>query len=424
MPTYAYIAIDASTGKELRGSCQAGSVALATAELKSRGLFPTDLSTAPEAKAEQAYAGRKPRRGAATFPLWARLTKPRGTSGPKARTLFTRQLATMLKAGMPLLRAIEVLERQQRSGALKQAIGGVADTIRSGGNLSDGLAQYPKLFDRLYLNMVKAGEAGGALDVVLLRLADFLEKAQRIRGKVKAAMTYPFIIMAVAVAVVSALIVFVIPRFESIFATMLKGRPLPALTQAVLAVSDWVEQNLAVSAIAMVVGVGLLRWLAGTGRGTRVVDRALLALPVIGDLNLKSAVARFTRTLGTLLSSGVQILDALRITRETAGNVHVAEAVDAVRLRVKAGEGVARPLEETGVFPAMVPSMIEVGEETGQLPAMLERVADTYDEEVDNAVTALTSILEPIMVVIMAVVVGTIVVALFLPLVSIVQSLS
>ncbi len=418
MPTFAYIAIDAHTGKELRGACRAANVMQATAELKAQGLYPTELTTTSPT-AEPGAASRR------SFSIaWTRSLGGRGSGGLQARAVFTRQLAMMLRAGLPLLRAVEILERQQPSGAFRSAIGTLAETIRSGGPLSEGLAAHPRYFDRLYVNMVKAGEAGGALDGVMLRLAEFQEKAVRIRGRVRAAMTYPLIIMAVTVAVVGALIVFVVPRFEAIFATMLKGRPLPALTQAVLGTSAWVQDHAVLTLVMAAATLVALRGLIRTARGERVVDRLRLIVPVLGELTLKSAVARFTRTFGTLLSSGVQILDALRITRDTAGNVHVAEAIDAVRLRVQAGEGVARPLAATGVFPAMVPSMIEVGEETGALPAMLERVADTYDEEVDRAVTALTAMLEPLMVVVMAAVVGTIVIALFLPLVSIVQSLT
>ncbi len=419
MPTYAYIAIDAQTGKELRGSCQAGTAAQATAELKAQGLYPTDLDPVQrtdEDSAAVAGSGAKPSR--------KRTLRRRGGAGRSVRTLFTRQLATMLKAGMPLLRALEVLERQQAPGRFREAVASLAESIRGGGMLSDGLRRFPRLFDRLTINMVKAGEASGALDVVLLRLADFMEKSQRIRGKLWAAMTYPVIIMLVAGLVVLALVLFVVPQFESIFATMLKGRPLPLLTQMVVNSSNFILNNLLIVVLGLIAGAGGLVWLSVSERGKTFLDRVKLMTPVLGDLVLKTAVARFTRTLGTLLNSGVPILDALQITAETAGNSKVADAVRAVRERVKAGEGVAKPLEATGVFPDMVPSMIEVGEETGQLPDMLERVADTFEEEVDNAVTALTSILEPVMIVIMAVVVGTIVIALFLPLVSIVQTLS
>lgn len=417
MATFQYTAIDGNTGREDRGAVEADSESEAVADLKSRGLYPTRIDRAREAEPAAAEAQPSRRRRRRSF-AWG------SGGGAKTKTVFTRQMATLLKAGMPILRGLEVLARQQPEGAFKRALQDVAETIRGGGSFSDGLSRYPKFFDALYLNMVKAGEAAGALDVVMERLAGFLEKSQKIRGKVKSAMTYPLIIMSVAVAVVGALIVFVIPRFESIFANMLKGQPLPALTQAVLGISQLVQEQLIGSVVGVVALVWGFRWLIRTRRGREVWDRVVLAAPVIGDLALKGAVARFSRTLGTLLSSGVQILNALNITRDTAGNVRVAAALDAVRGRVKAGEGLARPLEETTIFPAMVASMVEVGEETGRLPDMLERIADTYEEEVDNAVAALTSILEPIMIVLMSVVVGVVVIALFLPLARIIQTLS
>jgi type IV pilus assembly protein PilC len=417
MATYSYTAIDGNTGRENRGSVDAGSEPEAITELKGRGLYPTKIQAlAPTENTKTAAPQKRAAR--------RRWFTASGGGKAKTRTLFTRQMATLLKAGMPILRGLEVLARQQPEGAFKQALTEVAETIRGGGSLSDGLSRFPKFFDELYLNMIRAGEAAGALDTVMARLAEFLEKSQKIRGKVKSAMTYPLIIMSVAVAVVSALIVFVIPRFESIFANMLKGQPLPALTEAVLGMSKFVQEQLLLTVGIIVVVAWALKLAARTPRGRSVWDRMVLALPMLGDLALKGAVARFSRTLGTLLSSGVQILGALNITRDTAGNVHIAAAIDQVRTRVKAGEGLAGPLEDTAVFPAMVASMVEVGEETGRLPDMLERIADTYEEEVDNAVAALTSILEPLMIVLMSVVVGVIVIALFLPLARIIQTLS
>lgn len=342
----------------------------------------------------------------------------------KGLTLFTRQLATLVKAGMPILRAIEVLARQERNPAFKPILESLAEAIRSGGNFSDGLLQHPKVFDRLYVNMVKAGEAGGVLEIVLERLSKFMEKAEKIKGKVKSAMTYPVIIMFIAVGIVAALMVFVIPKFEDIFASMLKGQALPTLTRLVLAVSRFVQTQ-----IIMTIGIGFAIYFAfnafgRTKPGRSFYDLLAIKLPGLGDLVLKASISRFTRTFGTLLSSGVPILQAILITRDTSGNVHVAAALDLVHDRVKEGEGVARPLESTKVFPGMVTSMIEVGEETGSLPEMLNRIADTYDDEVDNAVGGLTSILEPIMIVFMAVVVGTIVIALFLPIIKIIETLS
>jgi type IV pilus assembly protein PilC len=272
--------------------------------------------------------------------------------------------------------------------------------------------------------MVKAGEAGGVLGTVLDRLARFMEKAEKIKGKVKAAMTYPVIIMCVAVLIVAALMVFVIPKFEEIFSGLLKGTPLPLLTQGVIFVSNFLKNQI-LATIGLIIGsvVGF-RMICNTKAGSRAVDWVQINIPAFGPLFLKAAIGRFTRTFGTLLSSGVPILQAIIITRDTSGNSLIADALNQVHDRVKEGEGVGKPLEATKIFPTMVTSMVEVGEETGALPEMLTRIADTYDEEVDNAVTSITSIIEPIMIVFMAVVVGTIVIALFLPLVKIIQTLS
>ena len=364
-----------------------------------------------------------------TFPVATAATRRRRRSfgrpiNAKGLAVFTRQVATLVKAGMPILRSLEVLARQERRPAFKAVIEDIADTIRSGGNFSDGLAANDRVFDRLYVNMVKAGEAGGVLDTVLERLAVFMEKAQKIAGKVKSAMIYPIIIVFVATAIVSVLMVFVVPKFQDIFAGLLKGQPLPALTQGLLDVSNFMKNHYVV-AIGGAIGAWIAFKLFGkTKFGRRVLDWLMIHMPVFGDLFLKAAIARFTRTFGTLLASGVPILQALIITRDTSGNVHVANAINVVHDRVKEGDNVAKPLESTHIFPGMVTSMIEVGEETGALPDMLTRIADTYDEEVDNAVAGLTSIIEPIMIVFMAVMVGTIVIALFLPLVSIIQNLT
>ncbi len=342
----------------------------------------------------------------------------------KGLTVFTRQLATLVKAGMPILRGLEVLGRQEKRKAFRQVIEDCADTIRSGGNFSDGLGAHPKAFDRLYVNMVKAGEAGGVLDTVLERLSVFMEKAMKIRGKVTSAMVYPAIISCVAGGIMIVLMVFVVPKFQEVFFTMLKGKPLPWLTSVVVAIANAMRDNL-LMVLGGLAGFGFLGWLfKRSAFGTKVLHWLLLKVPVIGDLFLKAAIARFTRTLGTLLSSGVPILQALIITRDTSGNVHVANAINIVHDRVKEGDSVAKPLESTRIFPGMVTSMIEVGEETGALPDMLVRIADNYDEEVDNAVAALTSIIEPVMIVFMAVGVGVIVIAMFLPMVELIKSLS
>lgn len=426
MPRFVYIAIEQATGREQEGQLDGISVEAVTQVLKQRGLAP--LSVTPE-RGGVAATKLKPKSGPAVpRPTPARRSKRKPLVigrilSQKELAVFTRQLGTLNKAGMPLLRSLEVLARQERNRNFKPVIEGLAETIRSGGTFSDGLQQHPKVFDRLYVNMVRAGEAGGVLPVVFERLAQFLEKAVRIRGRIKSAMTYPLIIVVVAVLIVSALMVFVVPKFENIFATSLKGQALPALTQAVIGVSNFLKNHIILAGGLVVLAYILLGVASRSRVGTRIVDTLQLKLPVMGDLFLKTAIARFARTLGTLLASGVPILEALRITRDTSANVRVSDAITVVHDRVKEGDTIAGPLRATKVFPDMVPSMIEVGEETGALPEMLVRVADGYDEEVDNSVNALTSLIEPLMIVVMAVMVGTIVIALFLPIVRIIQSL-
>jgi type IV pilus assembly protein PilC len=271
--------------------------------------------------------------------------------------------------------------------------------------------------------MVKAGELGGVLELVLLRLAEFQEKAQKIKNKVVAAMFYPAIVLVIAIAIMAFLLVFIVPKFQAIFDDMLGGKPLPALTQFVIATSNGVKNNILPIIGGIIVLAILYTILGKTPKGAAILDTLKMKAPLFGDLTRKSAISRFSRTLGTLVTSGVPILQALNITRETAGNVVIANAIMKVHDSVKEGESIVQPLEASGVFPPMVISMIDVGEETGQLPEMLLKVAEVYDDEVDNAVAGLTSLLEPIMIVFLAVVVGTIVIALFMPLISIISGM-
>jgi len=422
MPRFTYSAIEQSSGRELSGVIEAVSVEAAVGALKRRGLAP--LGVEPETKRSNHAAAAVAAASAMRKPVKRKQAMVIGRIiGQKELAIFTRQLGTLNKAGMPLLRSLEVLARQEKNKHFQPVIEALADNIRSGGTLSEGLQQHPKVFDRLYVNMIRAGEAGGLLTVVFERLAQFLEKSVRIRGRIKSAMTYPLIIVVVAVAIVSALMVFVVPKFETIFATTLKGQALPLLTQLVIGVSNFLKNNVLLAIGLLVVIWALLSFAAKSRVGMRIVHTLQLKLPVVGDLLLKTAIARFARTFGTLLASGVPILEALRITRDTSGNVRISEAITVVHDRVKEGDAVAGPLRATKIFPDMVPSMIEVGEETGALPEMLVRVADGYEEEVDNSVNALTSLIEPLMIVVMAVMVGTIVIALFLPIVRIIQSL-
>ena len=428
MPKFTYTAIESSTGKEKKGVVESASSEQAISELRATGLLPTSIAAENRTGAQPAK--KETRKASTTNPATGARTKKKSSItfgrivSADGLTIFTRQLATLVNAGMPIMRSLETLARQEKNLPFKEVVESLAENIKSGGNFSDGLLQHPKVFDRLYVNMVRAGEAGGVLGTVLDRLARFMEKAQKIKGKVKAAMTYPVIIMFVAIGIVSALMVVVVPKFEKIFADMLKGKPMPDLTRLVLAVSNFMKNHFFLTAALLIIGFFIFNALKKTRQGTRIYDRFLISAPGVGPLFLKASIGRFSRTFGTLLASGVPILQALLITRDTSGNVHIAEALNTVHDRVKEGDNVARPLDSTGVFPSMVTSMIEVGEETGALPDMLNRVADTYDDEVDNAVAGLTSVIEPVMIVMMAVMVGTIVIALFLPIIKIIQELT
>ncbi|HWA27055.1 MAG TPA: type II secretion system F family protein [Lacunisphaera sp.] len=411
MPRYSYIAINAR-GAEKSGLVDAPDVKQAAAHLRAQGLFPTAVEPAGERTA-------KP--GRMSGPSLAWFGRPVRT---RELAAFTRQLGTLLRAGMPLLRSLEVLARQERNHRFREVIESVSADISSGSTLSDALEKHPRIFDRLYLNMIKAGEAGGVLHTVLDRLARFQEKSLKLRGKLTAAMVYPVIVLGVALAILCGLLVFVVPRFQQIFADLLKGAPLPPLTQAVLAASNLVRHNLPLS-----VGLAVAAWLAfgyfrRTAAGARFVDTLSVKLPLFGELVLKAVIARFSRTLGTLLSSGVPILPALVISRETCGNARVSAALGEVHDRVKEGAPVVRPLQATAVFPPMVVSMVEVGEHAGQLPEMFNQIAEIYEEEVDNAVAGIGALIEPLLILILALVVGTIVIALFLPIIRIVQLLT
>jgi len=361
-----------------------------------------------------------------------------GAPKVKSKTLmiFTRQLATLIDAGLPLLRSLRTLMKQEKHVGLKAAMLNLADSVESGNTFSEALAQHPKIFNKLYVNMVKAGELGGVLEIVLRRLAEFQEKSQKIRGKVIAALVYPVVVLCIAIGILTFLLLVIVPKFEKIFNDMLSGRPLPALTQFVIDISRFIQYlvwppsvtpgalpipYLPIIIVALVVGY---KFFSASTAGGIVIDRYKLRMPIFGDLLTKTSIARFSRTLGTLVSSGVPILQALSITKETAGNIVIADALTKVHEAVKEGESMVAPLEASGLFPPMVISMIQVGEETGQLPDMLTKVADVYEEEVDVAVSGLTSLLEPVMIVFLAVVVGTIVIALFLPLVGIISSLT
>jgi type IV pilus assembly protein PilC len=430
MPKYNYVAMDAH-GKESKGTLEVASQNEAIGRVKEMNLFPTKIVEVQTAKDKSAKkAGSAPKAGAKKkgkgFNVNLNIKIP-GLSGrvkSKVLATFTRQLATLVDAGLPLLRGLRVLEKQERNPTLKSILGELAVAIEGGSTFSEGLAQHPKVFNRLFVNMVKAGELGGVLEVVLNRLSEFMEKAQKIKGKVVAAMFYPIAVLVVAVVILTILMVFVIPKFKLVFADMLGGgAQLPAFTRVVLGISDIIKDHFLWTICGLVVFVIIFMLFIRTQFGRRAFDKFKLKMPVIGPVVSKVAISRFTRTLGTLISSGVPILQALTIVKETAGNVIVGNAVGAIHESVKEGETITAPLEASGVFPPMVISMVDVGEQTGALPEMLLKIADNYDDEVDNAVSAMTSLLEPIMIVFLAVIVGSIVIAMFLPLIALMEGI-
>jgi type IV pilus assembly protein PilC len=426
MPTFAYTALDAR-GQEINNTIDAPDEQQAVQALRQAGYYPTSVMEAGKAAKARAKGGKAPKAAAAGgLKKDLNISIPfleRKTIKPKTLMIFTRQLATLIDSGLPLLRGLTVLGKQEPDPVLRKTIGKLADTVQGGSTFSDALGQHPRIFNKLYVNMVKAGELGGVMELVLVRLADFQEKAQKLKNKVVSAMFYPVIVLVIAIAIMAFLLVYIVPKFEQIFADMLGGKPLPGLTQFVIGTSNFVKGNVLLIIGVVVVFIVLYNVMARTKGGRAFIDAVKLKTPLFGDLIKKGAISRFTRTLGTLVTSGVPILQALNITRDTAGNVVLANAIQHVHDSVKEGESIVAPLEKSGIFPPMVVSMIDVGEETGQLPEMLLKIADVYDDEVDNTVAGLTSLLEPIMIVFLAVVVGTIVIALFLPLISIISGL-
>lgn len=426
MPKFSYVAMD-SRGKETKGTLDVANQNEAISRLKEMGYFPTKVM---EAEAPKEKGGKKAKSAAPAAKgkgkkkgFEIRIPGLGGKVKPKVLCAFTRQLATLVDAGLPLLRGLRVLEKQERNAVLRRVIGDLAVSIEGGSTFSEALAQHPKIFNRLFVNMVKAGELGGVLEIVLNRLSEFMEKAQKIKGKVVAAMFYPAAVMFVAVTILIILMVVVVPKFKAIFQDMLEGKPLPGFTTLILSISEVIAGHFLETLGVLIVTFILFKLFIKTKFGRKIFDRVQLHMPVLGPVISKVAIARFTRTLGTLISSGVPILQALTIVKETAGNVIVGEAVSSVHESVKEGETITAPLEASRVFPPMVISMVDVGEQTGALPEMLMKIADNYEDEVDNAVSAMTSLLEPIMIVFLAVIVGSIVIALFLPLIMLIDQL-
>jgi type IV pilus assembly protein PilC len=423
MANYSFVAINPD-GLETRGTLDVGDQIEALRRIKEMGLYPTRVLAEPKrGRAAAAAAAQGRRKGGPHIAVRRRRIWPWPGGGVKVRvlTVFTRQLATLVQAGMPLLRSLRTLQEQEGNPTLRRVLGELAAAIEGGSSLTEAVAMHPKVFNRLYVNMVKAGEASGALDLTLARLAEFMEKAQKIKGRIQAAMFYPCAVMVVATGIVLLLMLFVLPRFQQIFDGLLEGARMPAFTLLMLHISGVIRHHFPAACVGagfLGVGVGLAlrtRW------GRWLWDKTKLSLPALGPVFRKAAISRFARTLGTLTGSGVPILQGLTIVKETAGNVVVANVVARLHEHVKEGDPLAPTLKTSGVFPAMVAGMVDVGEQTGSLPEMLGKIADNCDEEVDNAAGAMTSLLEPIMIVFLAIVVGSIVIAMFLPLLRVID---
>ena len=411
MPVYKYEAMNAS-GQEVKDEVQAPSSEEAVTKIRNLGLFPTKISEKAAARRVQAAAGAQ-----------KKVSTPMGRVSAKLLTQFTRQLSTLIDAGLPILRCMSILEQQQRPGILRVTLRRVREDVEGGASLSEAMARNPKVFNRLYVNMVAAGETGGVLDTILSRLSDFLEKAQWLRRRVIGAMIYPIAVIVVAALIVTGIMMVVIPRFQTIFKDM--GAELPTPTKMLLGMSKWFVAGGWLVVLFAPLGVFIIFRVMRLSRGGRMLgDQIKLKIPLVGKILSKTSIARFTRTLGTLIEAGVPILEALNITRNTAGNEVFARAIGEVHDSVREGETFADPLRASKVCDPIVVNMVDVGEETGDLDKMLLKVADNYDEEVDATVTALVSVIEPIMVIVLGGICGFIVIAIFLPLPTMISAAS
>lgn len=414
MATFLYEAMN-QTGQEVKDQIDATSAEEALGKIRGLGLFPTRIR---EKGGKKKGGPAKKKKGGGGITI--------GKAKPKRVTQFTRQLATLQDAGLPILRSLNILEEQSKPGPLKNALATVGDDVEGGATLSEAMAKHPKVFNRLYVNMVAAGETGGVLDVILIRLAEFMEKAQKLKARIKGALIYPTVVITFAVAIVTMIMVVVVPKFEEIFRDF--DTPLPKVTLMLIDTSTWFVSGtppgwavVLFSPVALFIFFKLMKQSKG---GRFAMDTVLLKVPVAGQIAGKSSVARFARTLGTLVNAGVPILEAINITKETSGNEVFARALGKVHDSIREGETFADPLRASKVVDGIVVNMVAVGEETGELDKMLIKVADNYDEEVETLVGSLLSLLEPIMIAVLGVIVGFIVIALFLPLVALINSIS
>jgi type IV pilus assembly protein PilC len=429
MPLFQYSALD-SQGVEVKDEIEALSQKEAISKIRNMGYFPTKVRASGAKKGGAKAAARPAKRRSGV-----------GRVKVKSITQFARQLSTLQDAGLPILRSLRILEEQQRSGSFRRVIGYVADDIEGGSTLSEAMARHPRAFDRLLVSMVAAGETGGVLDLILSRVADFMEKAQKLKSRVKSAMIYPAVVLTAAFLILLGLMTFVVPSFKTAISEMTEGKELPKITQVVLGISGWIAKGpilpgfdlrihgIPVGGWVILISVPflvifILRFVRRFRGGRFVLDSIKLKLPVVGQLSSRVSVTRWTRTLGTLISAGVPILDALNVTRETAGNEVFAKMLGNVHNSIRQGDTFAGPLRQSKTVDLIVSNMVAVGEETGDLDKMLLKVADNYDEQVDVLVASLMSMLEPIMIVCLGSIVMTIVLAIFLPMIGIITSLS
>ncbi len=421
MPTFQYEALN-QAGQPQKGQIDAANNEDAIQRIKAQGYFPTNVRE----KKVRKKAGGGAAAGPAKKKKASEITISIGGVSQKLITQFSRQMSTLQDAGLPILRSLNILAEQQKPGQMKNVLEQVALDVEGGSSLSEAMSKHPKAFDRLYVKMIAAGEIGGVLDIILQRLSDFMEKAQALKKRIIGAMIYPAAVVSVAILIVVGIMVFVIPKFEEIFKDF--DSKLPDLTIWLINISAWVAGNSdfpipgwAVIIFSPILALVLMKLLRASKGGRAVIDRVKMKVPVMGKLVKASCIARFTRTLGTLISAGVPILEAIAITRDTVGNNVYEKALQRVHDSIREGESFAEPLRESRVVDLLVVNMIDVGEETGELDKMLTKVADQYDEEVDNMVRAMMSLLEPVMVVVLGLIVGTIVIALFLPLPALIQ---
>ncbi|MEC9353301.1 MAG: type II secretion system F family protein [Planctomycetota bacterium] len=415
MPVFAYEAIN-NDAQKVKGDVTADSKDQAIKLIQEKGLRPTRLQMQKDEPAKKrAVPGVEQAAPKKKGPLFK--------GGVKTADIvtFTTQLSTLQDAGLPIVRSLKILEEQQKPGRLKDELEAISEEVEQGSTFSEALSKYPKSFNKLYISMVKAGEAGGVLDVILRRLAGFMEKSQKLRKKVKGALIYPAAVITVAAAILVVIMLFVVPAFEKMFADI--GQSLPAPTQLLLSTSQAIQKYWFLLPGIPILLVFSMKMIARTERGGKALDAFKLKMPVFGNIIKKSSVARFCRTLGTLIASGVPILEALRIVRDAVGNVIISNAIEDVHGSIREGDTIADPLRASGIFDELLVNMIDVGEETGELDKMLMKIADNYEADVDVAVEGMSSLLEPVLIVGMGLVVGFIVVSLFLPLVSIIKNI-